>query len=87
MAHSKQAQKRVRQTATHTERNKATSSSMRTWFKKCMTAVEAGDKATAESLLPVTMRHIDKAADRNVIHKNAAARKKRQAMKAVKSLA
>ena len=86
MAHSKQAKKRVRQTATHTERNKTTASAMRTWFKKCMAAVEAGDKAGAESLLPITMKHIDKAADRNVIHKNAAARKKRQAMKAVHAM-
>ena len=87
MAHSRQARKRVRQTETHTERNKSTASAMRTWFKKCMAAVEAGNKAEAEALLPVTMKYIDKAADRNVIHANAANRKKRQAMKAVKSLA
>ena len=39
------------------------------------TAVEAGDKAQAEALLVVTMRHIDKAANQNVIHANAANRK------------
>ena len=87
MAHSKQAQKRVRQSLVCAERNKSTSSSMRTWLRKCMSAVEAGDKAQAESLLPIAMGHIDTAARRNVIHANAAARKKRQAMKAVHSMA
>ena len=86
MAHSKQARKRVRQNAVHAERNKSTASSMRTWFKKCMTAVAAGDKAQAESLLPIAMKHIDTAARRNVIHANAANRKKRQAMQAVHSM-
>jgi small subunit ribosomal protein S20 len=87
MAHSKQAQKRVRQSAVQADRNKSTASAMRTWLKKCMTAVEAGDKAQAEALLPIAMKYIDKAADRNVIHANAADRKKRQAMKAVHALA
>ena len=87
MAHSKQAQKRARQTAARTEENKNTASMMRTWFKKLMTAVEAGDKAQAESLLPQTMKRIDKAAKTNVIHANAAGRKKRQAMSAVHSMA
>jgi small subunit ribosomal protein S20 len=87
MAHSKQAQKRVRQNAIHAERNKATASGMRTFFKRCMAAVEAGDKAQAEALLMVTMRHIDKAANRNVIHVNAANRKKRQVMSAVHKMA
>jgi small subunit ribosomal protein S20 len=86
MAHSKQAQKRVRQNLVCAERNKTSASGMRTWFKKCMAAVAAGDKAQAEALLPVTMKHIDKAADRNVIHANAANRKKRQAMKAVHAM-
>ena len=86
MAHSKQAKKRVRQTATHTEQNKNTASSMRTYYRKVMAAVEAGDKGAAESLLPIAMKRIDKAADRNVIHKNAAARKKRQVMKAVHAM-
>jgi len=86
MAHSKQAKKRVRQNVVHAERNKSATSGMRTWFKKCMTAVDAGDKAEAEALLPIAMKHIDKAANRNVIHANAANRKKRQAMRAVHAM-
>jgi small subunit ribosomal protein S20 len=74
MAHSKQAQKRIRQTATHTLRNKTSASTMRTYTKKVMLAVAAGDKALAESLLPAAMKKIDKAAKVNVIHRNAADR-------------
>ena len=87
MAHSKQAQKRVRQTATRNLINKDTASAMRTWTKKFMTAVRAGDKATAESLMPLAIRRIDKAAKSHVIHANAAARKKRQVMKALHGIA
>jgi small subunit ribosomal protein S20 len=86
MAHSKQAQKRVRQSTTRTALNKSQASAMRTFYKKLMAAVAAGDKATAESLLPVAMRRIDKAAKNHVIHANAADRKKRQVMKAVHSM-
>ena len=87
MAHSKQAQKRVRQTARQTDRNKAAVSTMRTYCKKLMAAVTAGDKAQAESLLPLAMRRIDKAAKHNVIHDNAANRKKQQVMRAVHAMA
>lgn len=87
MAHSKQAQKRVRQTVTRTQRNKDSLSNMRTTFKKLMLAVEEGNKGEAETLLPQTMKRIDKAAKSNCIHANAADRKKRQAMKAVHSMA
>jgi small subunit ribosomal protein S20 len=87
MAHSKQARKRVRQTASHTEANKFTASTMRTYYKKLMAAVQGGNKAEAESLLPLAMKRIDKAAKANVIHANAANRKKRQVMMAVHTMA
>ena len=86
MAHSKQARKRIRQSERSSEANKNTASSMRTYFKKVMTAVADGDKSAAESMLPVAMKRIDKAAKQNVIHANAASRKKRQVMKAVASM-
>ena len=51
-----------------------------------MTAVEAGDKDAAKGALTIALARIDKAAKNNVIHDNAAARKKSQAMRAVVSL-
>ena len=87
MAHSNQANKRIRQTKTSTARNKDVVSAMRTYCKKVMTAVATGDKAQAEALLSIAIKRIDKAAKSNVIHSNAADRKKRQVMKAVHSMA
>ena len=87
MAHSKQAQKRVRQSARQTEDNKNAASSMRTYYKKLMAAVVSGDKPAAEALLPIAVKRIDKAAKSRVIHGNAAGRKKRQVMKAVHEMA
>ncbi len=87
MAHSKQAKKRIRQDERRRLRNKATASAMRTQFKKLMTQVEAGDREGAAAQLGETLSRIDKAAKRRVIHPNAAARKKGQAMRAVHRLA
>jgi len=87
MAHSKQAKKRIRQNEKRRLANKDTASSMRTYFKKLMTAVSSGNREEAASLLPETLSKIDKAAKRNVIHDNAAARKKGQAMRAFGKMA
>ena len=87
MAHSNQANKRIRQTATHTARNKDVASGMRTYCKKVMAAVAAGDKAQAEAMMSVAIKRIDKAAKSNIIHSNAADRKKRQVMQAVHGMA
>ena len=83
MAHSKQAKKRIRTSEERRIANKTVASRMRSQFKKLMTAVEAGDAAEAQNQLPLTLKRIDKAAKINVIHDNAAARKKGQAMRAV----
>ena len=52
-------------------------------MKKLLGLVEAGDKTEAQAELPGTLSRIDKAAKKNVIHANAAARKKGQMMRAV----
>lgn len=87
MAHSKQARKRVRQNETRRMANKTVSSSMRSAVKKLQGLVEAGDTAAAQAELSATLSKIDKAAKKNVIHANAAARKKSQMMRAVNGAA
>ncbi len=86
MAHSKQAKKRIRQNEKAQLANKSKASNMRSTFKKLMSAVAEGDKDSANTLLPQTIKRIDKAAQGNVIHANQAARKKSQAARAVHSL-
>ena len=83
MAHSKQANKRIRNNAKAKERNKATKGAMRTAEKKVRRAT--GDEALAA--LPDAQRKIDKAAKNNVLHKNAAARRKSRLAKAANAAA
>jgi small subunit ribosomal protein S20 len=86
MTHSKQAEKRVKQNERDRLANKSKSTRMKTEVKKLMAAIEAGDVAKAQAMLPKVCAVIDKAAKGAVIHKNTAARKKSQVTKAVKAL-
>ncbi len=56
-------------------RNKIVRTSMRTAVKKVLSA-ETAD--VAEAALPAAFKQVDKAAKKNIIHDNAAARKKAQ---------
>jgi len=72
MANIKSAEKRIRQTAKRTQRNRAARTALRTAIKKYRTEEKSG-RAKA---LPATYSEIDRALKKGVIHKNAAARYK-----------
>ena len=76
MAHSKQAEKRIRQNEKARLRNKAVSSRMKTTVKAVLGAAEDGDAGSAEARLVEAIQAVDKAARAGVIHKNTAARRK-----------
>ncbi|MDD4291449.1 MAG: 30S ribosomal protein S20 [Clostridia bacterium] len=78
MPNKKSAIKRVRITAKQKLQNQIVRSQMNTAVKKYNAAISEGDVKLAESLLPETSSLIDKAAAKNVIHKNAANHKKAQ---------
>ena len=78
MPNIKSAKKRVKVTATKTLQNKIFRTQMKTAMKKYEAAVEAGDVALAQETYKAAVKKIDQAAARNIIHKNAAARKKSQ---------
>ena len=86
MANTKSAEKRIRQNATNRERNRAARSRLRTAVRTLRSEVAAGNKETAEQLLPETVALLDSTAQKGVIHKNAAARTKSRLSKAVSSL-
>ena len=86
MPNTPSAKKRLRQTATRTARNKTLRTSMRTWEKKVLQAVEAGDKASAEASLPQAYKQIDKAARKRILHPNTAANHKSRLARKVGSL-
>lgn len=76
MANIKSQIKRNRQNLVARERNKTVRSRTRTMVKRFETAVEAGDKEAATAAYADASSALDRAADRGVIHKNAASRKK-----------
>ncbi|MCB1034721.1 MAG: 30S ribosomal protein S20 [Acidobacteria bacterium] len=86
MANSKQAEKRIRQNEKRRMRNRAHRSRMRTAIKNLRNAVEQKDAETARSLLPQTLKVIDSTAQKNVIHRNTAARYKSRLSKAVAAI-
>jgi small subunit ribosomal protein S20 len=79
MANSKQQEKRVRLAARQRLQNLRYRTQIKTLFRRLGEAVEAGEAtAIGEAHRRLTVL-LDRAAARNAIHKNAAARKKSQA--------
>ena len=76
MANSPQARKRARQAERHRLRNASHRSRVRTYIKKVVAAIEAGDKDAAEAAYLEAQPVIDKMAGKGVMHKNKAARHK-----------
>lgn len=87
MANTPQARKRARQNAKRRLHNMALRSRYRTAVKKVRKAIEAGDKAAAQAVFQVSMSIIDSIADKDVVHKNKAARHKRRLSAAIKAMA
>ena len=76
MAHSKSARKRARQTIARRARNRPQRSALRTQLRKVLTAVDSGNKEAAQTEFAKAVRALDRAAQKGLIHKNQAARRK-----------
>ncbi len=87
MANSAQARKRARQSVERNKHNSSLRSMLRTAIKRVRQAIEAGDKAVAADTLQKASSVIDRVADKQIIHKNKAARHKSRLAAAVKALA
>lgn len=87
MANHKSAEKRIRQNAKRKEINRSNRSKLRTSIKKLRTAVAGHDKAVGTELLFPTISLIDKAVNKGILHRNAAARHKSRLTKHVNNLA
>lgn len=74
MAHTKSAKKRLKQNAKRRLRNRFYMSTLRSAVKKYRQALEAGEIAEAEAMLPQVIRTIDKTQSKGVIKKNNASR-------------
>jgi len=76
LANSPQARKRARQAEQSRQRNASQRSMMRTEVKKVVKAIDAGDKAAAETAYRSAVPLLDSMATKGLIHKNKAARHK-----------
>ena len=75
MANTKSAKKATRVIARRTEVNKARRSQMRTYLVKVEEAIAAGDASKALAALKEAEPILMRAAQKGVVHKNAASRK------------
>ena len=76
MANSAQARKRARQAETHRQRNAGQRATFRTAVKKVVYAIDAGDKAQAETLYKEAVPVIDQTSGKGLISANKGARHK-----------
>lgn len=87
MANSPQAKKRARQSEKNRIRNAGQRSNLRTFVKKVISAVNAGNKEQAQTALQTAIPVIDSAANKGLIHTNKAARSKSRLNNKVRNMA
>lgn len=86
MANTKSAQKMVRKIAKRTSVNGARRSRMRTFLRKVEDAIKAGNADEARTALRNAQPEIMRAAQKGIIHKNAAMRKMSRLSSRVKAI-
>ena len=86
MANIKSQIKRNRQNLKHRARNRVYRGSARTFVKKARLAIESGDLDAARAATIQAASALDKAAQKGVIHKNNASRRKGRLMKQLAAL-
>ena len=87
MANIKSAKKRVIPSEKARKANASASSMMRTYMKKVVAAIEAGDKEAAKTAFGTAQKVLDRMASHGLIHKKNAARHKSNLSAKIKALA
>jgi small subunit ribosomal protein S20 len=86
LANIKSQIKRNKQNEKRRVRNRVFRGSARSFVKKARLAIEAGEKESAIEATHVAISALDKAAEKGIIHKNNAARRKSRLMKHLAAL-
>ena len=86
MANTVSAKKAVRKIARKTAINRDRKSAMRTYIRRVDEAIASGDQAAAEAALKNAQPLIVRAANRGLVHKNAASRKISRLAKQIKGM-
>jgi small subunit ribosomal protein S20 len=87
MAEHLSVKKRTRQDKVRNLRNRSRRSNLRSTVKKVFTSITDNNPEQAQASLKEAISALDRAALKNIIHKNNAARKKSQLMRKVNALA
>lgn len=82
MPNIKSVMKDVKKSRELHERNVAVKSKIKTFVKKAKGAIATGDAEATKQAISSASSVIDKAAEKGIIHKNAAARRKSRIMRA-----
>jgi small subunit ribosomal protein S20 len=86
VANIKSAEKRAKQAVRRRAHNVAARSRFRTSIKKVLTAIESGDKTKATEAFRAAQPVIDTMVNKGIIHRNKAARHKRELNAKLKAL-
>ena len=86
MANIQSAIKRNRQNVKRRARNRMVRSRMRTYVKKADGLLVDGKQEEAAEAVQVALQEIDKAAQKGIIHRNSAARRKSRLAKRLNAL-
>ncbi len=87
MANTASAKKAARQAVKRRAHNNSQRSELRTAIKDVRKAIEAGDKTAARTIFQKSVSTIDSIADKDIMHKNTAARHKSRLSAAIKAMA
>ena len=83
MANIASQKKRILRSERERTENRLLTSTVKTYFRRLETAVEAGDAAKIEAEHKTLVSKIDKAVQKGAMHKNTGARKKSRAARIV----
>jgi len=86
VANTKSAKKQIRNSYRKWLHNRYAKGKMRAALKQVRQAIVAGDAVQAQSLMPAAASQLDKAAKKNIIHKNKAARLKSRLMQKINAI-
>ncbi len=86
MANTAQARKRARQNTQRRQHTASQRSMVRTYLKRIDAAIEANDYEAATEAYKKAVPVIDRMADKGILHKNKAARRKSRLNKTIKGL-
>lgn len=86
MPTTKSAKKRLRQSEERRLRNRSTRSTLRTYVRRVLAAIEANDAVKAREELRLATIRLDRAGTRGLIHPNKAARIKSRLVHRIKAM-